>query len=60
MGTEEAGPSPKGKDLSARSSCAHGRMVNDERTVDGQITGCVICEECGAVLPPSLPASPDS
>lgn len=60
MGTEEAGPSSKEKNLSASSTCVHGRMVNDERTPAGETTGRLICMECGAVLSPSLPASPDS
>jgi hypothetical protein len=57
MRTQEAGPSSDDNASSSRSSCVHGRMVNDERTPDGQTTGRLICMECGALLPAS-PASP--
>lgn len=35
------------------NSCAHGRLVDEQRSSDGTPTGKLICKECGRVFSPS-------
>lgn len=55
MKIKEAGPSSSKHELPANPSCAHSRMVEEERTSDGKESGRLVCRECGAVLPPAAP-----
>ena len=48
MTSDEAGRlKPAAKDERA---CSHGRLLDTERTAEGQETGRLVCRECGAVL----------
>ena len=38
------------------ASCSHARLLEDERAPDGQKTGNLICQECGAILQDAPPA----
>lgn len=51
MRAKEAGPSSSKHDPPVKAPCTHGRMVEDERTPDGNKSGRLVCMECGTVLP---------
>ncbi len=57
MKPTEAGPSSRKHEPPADSPCTHSRMVEDERTPDGEKSGRVVCMECGTVLPTAVPPS---
>ncbi len=55
MRAKEVGPSSRKQEPPTRLPCTHSRMVEDERTPDGEKSGRVVCMECGTVLPAAAP-----
>lgn len=42
--------------LKKRGICAHQRMVDDHYNEQGKKTGCLVCRECGEVIPERVKA----
>ena len=55
MRAKETGPSSSKHEPPVKRPCTHSRMIEDERTPDGEQSGRVVCMECGAVLPTAAP-----
>ena len=48
MTSDEAGR--LGQGAKKQEACSHRRLLDTERTAEGQETGRFICKECGAVV----------
>jgi hypothetical protein len=48
MSSSEAGRSSHSDE--SQEKCAHKRIIDDERSENGEQTGNIICKECGAVV----------
>jgi len=55
MRAKEAGPSSSKQEPPVKLPCTHSRMVEDERTPDGEKSGRLVCMECNKVLPDTSP-----